>query len=715
MCLPMHACERGVQQLLDDFKAALLACCQPLDTAELHEAAAATAAHSSRSSSSRPSGPRRRAPRLLPSTSASPAPVVSSLTSKSGPLLTSNAKAKGHVHKGGAGSAREGGGDGSRHAAPFPSPTPANSHDSAGGAGAAGGDGAGAGEGTGSLAGDTGTATGTGTGSNIRRSGSGSGSRGGSGKEKGREREGRLMRRPTKWLGADKAAVGLRQVVQVLARAGYIDPCFDIYRWVGWGCWCVGVLVVGLLVCGGAGVSVREDCVRETIKTLEVEPIRGTTHVNQLPWQQLQHTMTDWLRDCRLQLRTIMEEEFSLATYIFGILHSTAQHHTASHREPSELLQSPSSSSTTATSITLSNFRLPSHRSSSIRTTASKSGRSGSTRTLRLGDEAAADSGRAISLKILRKVGMPQTLSTLMHNANTLTAAQATPERLFLLLDMAATVDELMPQGWVVWAGMPRTLSTLMHNANTLTAAQATSERPFLLLDMAAAVDELMPQVGRGMGVLGVLVSFGLEELISQVERLVCWSDSEGLLAEWRGLTCGVAKVVLGTFDTLTATLQVPVEQPRRNKWRLFRGEGSSSGKEGGGGGGYPPGWGVEKSGSVHAVTSYVINYIDTYLGRSATSSRAYGYGTMLEKLLEALTTPRQRAIELSIFLPACTPCPSHELHVIAGVWVRHDAGEAAGDAWTGAQHGGGNHEDERGWRERGTKWGSKGKAWRRK
>ncbi|GJP45530.1 hypothetical protein CLOM_g4918, partial [Closterium sp. NIES-68] len=357
-----------------------------------------------------------------------------------------------------------------------------------------------------------------------------------------------LVRRPTKWASADKAAVGLRQVVQVLARAGHFDHCFDIYR------------------------SVREECVRETLKALEVEPIRGTAHLNQLPWQQLQHTMTDWLRDCRLLLRTVMEEEFSLATSIFGILHSTTQHRTASRREPPHThphpSQPPSFSSTTATataSTAFSNPRLPSGRSASTRSTAGRSVRSGSTRALRLGDEAAADSGRAISLKILRQAGMPRTLSTLMHNANTITAAQPTPERVFLLLDMEAVVQELMPQ----------------------------------------------------------------------VERLVCWSDSEGLLAEWRGLTRGIARAVLGTFDALTATLQVPVEQPRKNKWRLFRGEGSSSSRESGGSGGYPPGWGVEKSGGVHPVTSYVVNYIATYLGRSATSSRAYGYGTMLEKLLE--------------------------------------------------------------------------------
>ncbi|CAI5991888.1 unnamed protein product, partial [Closterium sp. NIES-65] len=362
--------------------------------------------------------------------------------------------------------------------------------------------------------------------------------------------------------------------------------------------------------------SVREDCVRETIKALEVEPIRGTAHVNQLPWQQLQHIMTDWLRDCRLLLRTIMEEEFSLATSIFGILHSTAQNRTTSRREPSQLLQTPSStSSTTATNTAFSNPRLPSHRSSSIRTTASKSGRSGSTRTLRLGDEAAADSGRAISLKILRQAGMPRTLSTLMHNANTLTAAQATPERLFLLLDMAATVEELMPQ----------------------------------------------------------------------VERLVCWSDSEGLLAEWRGLTRGVAKAVLGTFDALTATLQVPVEQPRRNKWRLFRGEGSSSAKEGGGGSGYPPGWGVEKSGSVHAVTSYVINYIATYLGSYEVNHVATYLGSYI-----AMMPPTGHVHVFSMGWGCVLACavghaysfprrhlPAQECDVIAGVRVRHDAGDS--------------------------------------
>ncbi|CAI6006469.1 unnamed protein product [Closterium sp. NIES-64] len=158
-------------------------------------------------------------------------------------------------------------------------------------------------------------------------------------------------------------------------------------------------------------------------------------------------------------------------------------------------------------------------------------------------------------------------------------ALEATPERLFLLLDMAAVVDELMPQ----------------------------PEQPFLLLDMAATVDEIMPQV----------------------ERLVCWPDSEGLMAEWQGLTRGEAKAVLGTFDALTAMLQVPVEQPRRNKWNvgwieLGRGrEGdkqywecgcseeraAAAARRAGEGGGT-----VEKSGSVHAVTSYVINYIATYL-----------------------------------------------------------------------------------------------------
>ncbi|CAI5966689.1 unnamed protein product [Closterium sp. NIES-65] len=189
--------------------------------------------------------------------------------------------------------------------------------------------------------------------------------------------------------------------------------------------------------------------------------------------------------------------------------------HAESEPASATLQQTPSSASSsfTTTSIAFSNPRLPSHQSSSIRTTGRKFGRSRVTRTLRLDDEAAAD-----SLKILRRARIPRTLLTLMHNANTLTAAQATPERLFLLLDMAAVVDELMPQ---VGSG----------------------------------------KIGGGRGVLVIGVV--------GVERLVCWPDSEGLMAEWRGLTRGEAKAVLGTFDALTAMLQVPVEQPRRNKWNV--------------------------------------------------------------------------------------------------------------------------------------------------